>query len=220
MKRILTERFCLSVILLLFTAFSVNAQKGSDILDKASAALEKANGISASFALHFKGMEQGSESFEGTIQMKGDKFTLVTPDAYTWYDGKTQWVYRIRNEEVNISEPSGEELQYVNPTLLLRVYKKGFTASYKGESTASSGKTAYDIELTPKKKADIVKVLLQIEKISSMPSRITIEDKNGAQTTIQINEIKTGLNQPDTFFVFNSKEYPDAEVIDLREDGF
>lgn len=160
--------------------------------------------------------QNAGESFEGTIQMKGDKFTLVTPDALTWFNGTTQWTYVERNEEVNVTNPTGEELQFTNPALLLNSYKKGFTAAYKGESTAPNGKAAYDVELTPKKKGDIVKVELQIEKYSNFPARITVTSKNGVSSTIQISQLKTGINQPDRFFVFNEEDYPDVEVIDLR----
>ncbi len=192
------------------------AQSATGIVDKAAAAYEKANGISATFALHTRMEGQGAESFEGQIQMKSDKFTLVTPDMHIWYDGKTQWVYVERNEEVNVTTPTGAELQSTNPIVLLRTYKKDYNATLKGESTADSGKTAYDIELTPKKKGEFTRVELQIEKLSGMPSRITVQMKNGTTTTIRISRLQTGLNQADSFFAFNPKEYPDAEVIDLR----
>ncbi|MDH6533723.1 hypothetical protein D0T51_01830 [Parabacteroides sp. 52] len=210
------NRICF-VVLYVCIVFSASAQKGADILDKAAGVWEKANGLSATFALHVRGeAQQINESFEGVIQIKGDKFTWQTPDMHVWYDGKTQWSYAERTGEVNVTEPSGEELQQSNPTLLLRMYKKGYKANYLGESTAANGKTAYDVELTPKKKEDIVKVVLQIEKISSLPARITIEAKNGTRTTIQIDKLTTGLDQADAFFVFDAKAYPDAEVIDLR----
>ncbi|WP_297906032.1 LolA-like putative outer membrane lipoprotein chaperone [uncultured Parabacteroides sp.] len=193
------------------------AQDANDILGKAAAAYENSNGISASFTMFTRSAGQNAgESFEGTIQMKGDKFTLVTPDALTWFDGTTQWTYVERNDEVNVTNPTGEELQFTNPALLLNSYKKGFTAVYKGESTAPNGKAAYDVELVPRKKGDIVKVELQIEKYSGFPARITVTSKNGVSTTIRISQLKTGINQPDSFFVFQEEEYPDAEVIDLR----
>lgn len=193
------------------------AQNATSILDKAAAAYENSNGISATFALHTRSETQKiSESFEGMIHMKGDKFTWVTPDMITWFDGTTQWTYMERNDEVNVSTPSGEELQFTNPALLLQVYKKGFTPKYIGESTASNGKSSYDIELTPKKKGDIVKVELQIEKFSNFPASIKVETKNGISNTIQISNLQTGVNQPDDFFVFKESDYPDAEIIDLR----
>lgn len=193
------------------------AQNPVSILDKAATAYENANGISASFTLNTRSeVQKMSESFEGTIQMKGDKFTLITPDMSTWFDGKTQWTYVERNDEVNVSTPTGEELQFTNPAMLLRVYKKGFTPAYIGESTAANGKAAYDIKLTPKKKGDILSVELQIEKFSGFPAKIKVEAKNGITNTIHISNLKTGVNQSDDFFVFKESEYPDAEVIDLR----
>ena len=187
------------------------AQNANDILGKAAAAYENSNGISASFTMFTRSAGQNAgESFEGTIQMKGDKFTLVTPEALTWFNGTTQWTYVERNDEVNVTNPTGEELQFTNPALLLNSYKKGFTAAYKGESTAPNGKAAYDVELTPKKKGDIVKVELQIEKYSNFPARITVTSKNGVSSTIQISQLKTGINQPDRFFVFNEGGYTAA----------
>ena len=209
--------FGLLACLLFGIRVTSRAQNAVSILDKAADAYENSNGISASFTLNTRSdVQKVSESFEGTIHMKGDKFTLVTPDMTTWFDGTTQWSYVERNEEVNVSTPTGEELQFTNPALLLRMYKKGFTPKYIGESTASSGKSAYDIELTPKKKGDILKVELQIEKSSNFPTKIKVEAKNGISSTIHISNLKTGVNQPDDFFVFKESDYPDAEVIDLR----
>lgn len=210
---------CVGLLLCLLggTAGKGWGQNATSILDKAAGIYEQSNGVEAVFAMHNRSdVQQVSESFEGTITMKGDKFVLKTPDMVTWFDGKTQWVYMERNDEVNVSTPSGEELQLTNPVLLLRLYKKGFTPSLKGESTTTTGKSAYDIELLPKKKGDVLKINLQIEKLSGLPASISIESKNGMTSTIRISQMKTGVNQPDQFFVFKETEYPDVEVIDLR----
>lgn len=187
------------------------------ILAQAAAVYENANGLTAAFTLRTHSeATRTTESFEGTIDMKGDKFVLNTPDMVTWFDGRTQWTYVGRNDEVNVSTPTGDELQFTNPALLLRTYQKGFTPSYKGESTAPNGKAAYEIELTPKKKGDILKVNLQIEKLTHYPASITLEGKNGLSHTIRISKLKTNINQPDDFFVFKEADFPDAEIIDLR----
>lgn len=193
------------------------AQDAQAILDKAAQMYEHSNGIKANFAIHSVVPQQNiSESFEGIIEMKGDKFKLETPDMITWYDGQTQWVYVMRNDEVNVSTPSGDELQLTNPAVLLRQYKKGFSVQYKGTSTTRQAKSAYDITLIPKKKSDIQQIDLQIEKMSNIPAAITITDKNKATVSIYISKWETGKNQADSFFSFNESDYPDAEVIDLR----
>ena len=195
----------------------VSAQGAADLLDKAAAKYEHSNGISATFELRTKTPTQpAGDRMEGKIEMRGEKFVLETADVKTWFDGTTQWSYVENNEEVNVSNPTGDELKMTNPVLLLSSYQKGFKATYKGESTATNGKSVFDIELTPKKKSDIEKVELQIEKYASLPARISIVSKNGVTTTIEISKIKTGVNQADSFFVFNEADYPDVEVIDLR----
>lgn len=205
------------VISLMLFGANLSAQKATDILDKAASEYTNSNGITATFAIRTHSEQQNvTESFEGVINIKGDKFTLATPDMRTWYDGTTQWTYMERSEEVNISTPSGDDLQFTNPAILLKSYKKGFTATYKGESTASNGKAAYDIELTPKKKSDIILVTLQIEKFSGLPAGISVKMNNGISNHIQISELKKDVNQPDSFFVFKEANFPDAEIVDLR----
>jgi len=193
------------------------AQNAGTILDNAAQAYEKANGISVQFNIRIQSEKQGfSESFEGTIQMRGDKFVLITPDMRTWYDGTTLWTLLDATDEVNLTTPSGDDLQLINPMYLFRTYKQGFNYSYTGESTADSGKSAYDVLLTSKGRSDIDKIEVQIEKTSSLPARMSVYMKNGVQSLIRISKMQTSVNQPDSFFVFNPKYYPDVMEIDLR----
>ena len=87
--------FCL---ILLSIAGNGQAQEAQAILDQAAQAYEQSNGIKANFAIHSVVPQQNiSESFEGVINMKGDKFKLETPDMITWYNGETQWGEHARH---------------------------------------------------------------------------------------------------------------------------
>ena len=210
MNRITTILFLLCVFVL-----SGTAQNAETILDNAANVYEKSNGISVQFIIQIQAEKQGfSESFEGTIQMRGDKFALVTPDMRYWYDGTTMWTLII--DEVNIETPSGDDIQTINPMYLFRTYKRGFNYSLTGESTTDNGRTAYDVQLTSKGRSDIEKVEVQIEKNSSLPARMTVYMKNGIRSLIRISKIQTGVNQPDSIFVFIPKDYPNVMEIDLR----
>jgi len=204
-------------IISLFVALNASAQNATSILDKAIEAYNNSNGLNASFTMRINyGGQNGIESFEGIVDMKGDKFAFKTPDVHLWFDGTTQWTYPVRSGEVNVNNPSDKELLASNPAVILRNYKSQFNAKYKGESTATNGKAAYDIILTPKSKGDITNIQLQIDKLSYMQSSIVVTTRDGGSYTIRFNDIKTNANQSDALFVFNESEYPDAEVIDLR----
>jgi outer membrane lipoprotein-sorting protein len=212
MKRLIGLCLCLSAL-----ASAVHAQKAEGILNKAAAAYEQAHGISAALAVNIRaGQQGGSESFEGAIEMKGDKFRLTMPDMRTWYDGKTLWTYMVRTHEVNITNPSGDELQTLNPLLLLRQYDKGFKLTYTGESTSDLGKMADDVKLTARGNDDIEEVDLQIDRATSLPVRIAVVMKNDVKSAIRISRMKTGVNQPDAAFVFNAADYPGVLEVDLR----
>ncbi|MDR0796431.1 MAG: hypothetical protein LBE79_10360 [Tannerella sp.] len=204
------------LLLLVATGLCV-AQNAEKILEEASAAYEKSNGISAQFAVNISSEKQGvSESFEGSIQMRGDKFVLITPEVRTWYNGTTQWTYMSASGEVYKSTPSGDELQMINPMILFRTYKQGFNLVYGGESTSHNAKPAHDLVLTSKRgNSDITKIEIQIEKASLFPVRMTVNMKNGIRNQFRISKMQTGVNQPDSFFTFNPKDYPDVDVIDL-----
>ncbi len=212
------KQFIYIFISLFLFGSAISAQNATEILDKAATIYTNSNGIIVTFAMRTHSQQQNiTESFEGKINIKGDKFTLVTPGMHIWYDGKTQWIYKDQADEVNINIPTDDELQFTNPAILLKTYKKAFNASFTGESTATNGKAAYDIELTPKKKNDITKITLQIEKFSGLPANIAIQMKNDISNNISISELKKDINQPDSFFSFNEADYPDAFVIDLRD---
>lgn len=203
--------------LLCFISIHAFPQDAASILKKSAEAYEASNGVRINFTLKAHSEQtKSTESFEGVIDMNKDKFKSQTPDMTTWYDGNTQWTYMDRTEEVNVTKPDGSELMFTNPVVFINSYEKGFKASLKGTSTTRQGKSAYDIELTPKKKGDIIMVSIQIEKNTGYPASIDIEAKNGLRNTIIITKWQTNMNQPDNLFVFSEDDYPDAEVIDLR----
>lgn len=66
----------------------------TSILDKAASAYEDSNGLTAYFTMQTRSdVQKVSESFDGTVDIKGDKFVLKTPDMITWFGGTTQWSF-------------------------------------------------------------------------------------------------------------------------------
>ena len=179
-------------------------QSAKEVLDKTAAVVSAKNGAQASFSI------KGDDfSTSGTIAIKGRKFHATTPQAVVWFDGKTQWTYVKKNDEVNVANPSESELAAINPYSFIYMYKKGYsyTLTKKGGS--------YEIHLkATDKKRSIQEMYLVINPKTSVPSRIRLKQKKG-WTTIDIRNFKTS-SLSDGLFRFNSKDFPSAEIIDLR----
>ena len=187
------------------------------ILDKTAEAFRKAGGVKADFTVKAvtNGLVEGVEN--GTIQLKGEKFVLKTSDIITWFDGKTQWSYVTKNDEVNVSNPTREELQQINPYTFLYMYQKGF--SYKlGATKMYRGKAVWEVVLTARdKKQELERITLFVTKDTYEPLYILLQQR-GQQTRneITITSYQTKQNYADQVFTFDKKQYPNAEVIDLR----
>lgn len=178
-----------------------------NILDRTAAAFRSAGGVKATFNI-----QSAAGATSGTLKLKGDKFLLESSGATTWFDGKTQWSYLAATDEVNISEPTAAELRSINPYALLYIYKQGYTWQ-----TGKQGGNYYEVILTATRRSeDLQRIVLRVRKDNYQPMSIRVKDSNGEESTVTINKYETGLNYPDSLFVFNKKKYPTAEIVDLR----
>lgn len=193
--------------LALSLAVSVFAQKDKqarEVLDKTAAALKQAEGVRATFG----------GTAQGTLLLKGDRFYLSSGGIQSWFDGKTQWSYLEDSEEVNVSNPTPEELQTINPYALLSIYKNGYNYKYAGMKSRN-GKQGYEVILTPEKKQDITAITLFVSK-TYQPIYIKVEQSNKSVNEIMVNSYQTHQPLDNATFTFDKKKFPNAEVIDLR----
>ena len=188
----------------LLIAVASYGQTAKEVLDKAAAAVSNKSGITASFTL--KG---GQMNDKGTISIKGKKFQITTPGIIIWFDGKTQWSYVKKNDEVNVSNPNESQLQALNPYNFIYMYKKGYN------STLAKNGSNYEVHLTATdKKKSVQEMYITIHPKTYIPSAIRIKHSKG-WNTIEVNNVKKA-NLSDGIFHFNSKDFPAAEIIDLR----
>jgi len=207
----------LFIIITIFSFQVTTAQNAKDILDKVSKAYNDAGGLILSFTLNIEDTnDKTTYSHDGKAYIRGNKFKIDIPDGITWFDGKTQWVYMTGSDEVNVSNPTGEELVSISPVALLNIYKTGFKLNYKGEKTIK-GKNVYIVEMIPEKKnSDVTKFILNIDKTTLLFTQVTLNGKDKVNNHLIINSSQKGISLPDNTFVFNKKEYPDLEINNLR----
>ena len=193
------------ITMMLLLCVGVQAEGAKSILDKAAATVSNPNGVQANFQMISK--QYGSTY--GSISIKGHKFHASTPEAIVWFDGKTQWTYMKNNDEVNVSNPTEAELQAINPYNFINIYKQGFKLSSKKVNNS------YEVHLkATDKKRKIQEMYIIVDQQSYRPTHVKMY-QNGKWTVLLISSLKsTSLN--DGLFQFNAKDFPQAEIIDLR----
>ena len=197
--------------MLLCLALPVLAQQegARDILRRAADTFLREGGVYVSFSLR---SSEGLAS--GTLRLKGEKFVLEAGGMTTWFDGHTQWTYLPSSDEVNISEPTDEELQTLNPYAWLYLYDR----EYDLQSLPAETSGQYKIEMSARSAGEQVeRLVLWLDKSGLHPVKFSLTLAGNVEPTlITVRDYRTRQPYTDAMFVFDPGEYPTAEVIDLR----
>ena len=201
-------RKCLLMAFAMLTTTGLFAQSNKqaiNILDKTASIIGHKGGASADFT--FQNAKVGTTS--GSIAIKGNRFNAITPAATVWFDGKTQWTYMQKTQEVNITNPTQAQQMQMNPYTFTHIYKTGYT------TTMTTSGQSYEIHLVAQnKKRTIQEMYITVDKKTYVPSRIKMR-QNSTWSTITVKNFKA-KNLPSATFTFNSKDFPHAEIVDLR----
>jgi outer membrane lipoprotein-sorting protein len=179
--------------------------KAREVLDNTAAALKKSGSVKAEF----------NGSMKGTLKMRGKQFYLKTDGVECWYDGKTQWSYLERAEEVSVSSPTPEEAQSTNPYLLLTSYQSGYQYEYAGTLIYRS-RNVHKVVLTPDKVTTVRRITVYMATYDYQPVYIKVESTQGKAVEMYVTTYNKGQNYTDTTFRFDAKKYPGVEVVDMR----
>lgn len=202
MKKLFTA--VLFFIAALTAAYAQKDAKARELLDAVSSEYSKTGGVEITFG----------GTTPGKIILSGNMFVLDCGGIKSWFDGKTQWSYVESNGEVNVSCPTEEELQAVNPYSLLNMYRNGFNYKYSG-SKKRNGKMCQEVVLIPETSQDIKSITVAVNS-KMQPEYISINTSSGDTQEISVKEYKVVPGLKTDFFRFNKADYPDAEIIDLR----
>jgi outer membrane lipoprotein-sorting protein len=200
----------LMIVLLLATlqavgCYAQNPTLARKVLDKTAAVVGNKKGASARFTV--TGSKIGSAS--GTIAIKGSMYHVSTPKAIVWFNGKTQWSYLKSTNEVNVTTPSAAQRAKMNPYAFITLYKSG----YKLGVTTKGGNQV--VHMTAQNKNQPVQeIYLTINSKTYVPSMVKMK-QNGTWTNISISGF-TAKSLPNSTFTFRQKDFPSAEVVDLR----
>lgn len=154
--------------------------------------------------------EKISQTSDGTIHFKGNKYHIYTDIFERLYDEK--YVYTILNEEeeVTVEKPENAEASFGSLKDMIKLFEKNFDAALDKKQTVG-GKSIVFVRLTPKdKKSATDYLLVGVEETSKLIYSITDVGRNGTSTILQVKTFSTDKPADNSEFIFNEKKYKDA----------
>ncbi|MFC0878380.1 outer membrane lipoprotein carrier protein LolA [Saccharicrinis sp. FJH2] len=203
-------------IIFLLAFFQLSAQfnpEAVEIIKPVSESILNSSGVSADFVFTLENKQKElSETDSGKLVLQGNKYHLSVMGTETYFDGTTQWVHMVDEEEVNISNPDPDDKMELTPVNLFTLYEQGFRfriVQEKGNEVT--------IDMFPDdKEMPYYKISLVIDKAAKLFKAVEAYGRDGVDTKVEIKNMQKGLNLNESEFVFNSAQHPDVEVIDMR----
>jgi outer membrane lipoprotein-sorting protein len=206
------------LIFLFFTGqltYAQSKKSSDDILKEVSEKTKSFSSIRISFTYNMDNPSaKVHESETGILLVKGDQYRLDIAGQKVISDNKTVWTYIAESNEVQINAVE-EDKNVLTPTRLLTSYSEDYKSKLVGEVTRD-GRAQYVIELKPNADKSFTNVELNVDKELLRITRIAIQDKSNNTFSYMVNKFEPDVTVKDTEFIFNEKDYPGVEVIDMR----
>jgi outer membrane lipoprotein carrier protein len=191
-------------------------KKAEAILDAMSKKYKATLSYNANFSYGVENATNKVVKFQtGNVTVKGNKFKLKTAGQEIFNNGKEMFTFVRETNEVNITDPAESDEDF-SPTKIYNIYKKGYKYQFK-EEKSESGQTFETVELTPNTpKSNVAKIQITVNKLDKSIKNWKVWDKSGKKTLFRIDKFVPNVAATDASFVFDKKNYPGVEVIDLR----
>jgi len=208
-------------ILLVFVPFCIFAQENPDATQAVkdfSQKMQTVKTINATFTFTLENLQEKiTDTHQGKIIAKGNKYILEMMGMEIYFDGITKWQYIKEANEVTISKQTTSDGGFLDdPSKLFKDYDKNFKSKFIGEHK-DKNRTIYELDFFPKDlNLPYSAVKLQFDRNSLEPVLIRYQGKDGNNYIIKVKTFKSNLPVRDDRFTFEPQKHKGIEVIDMR----
>lgn len=201
-------------LLISVTAWS-QSKKAEAIIENITSKTQAYKSVEFEFTFTYEEPGSGDDvSEKGTLLISDDKYVLDIEGQKVICDGKTIWTYIEDAWEVQINAIE-EDDESITPSKLLTTYNDDYKARLDKEYKRD-GVNYQRIELKPQEGKKWVKLDVIVNADKEQISEITIHDKNGGKVNYKIDKLTPEVPVSNSDFTFNTKDYPDVEIVDMR----
>lgn len=216
------KKSSLSFILVLLIAFAGTAQTQNDpdakkILDGVSEKFKSFKTVKAIFSYKVENSTNKVLSNKtGSVFIKGIKYRVSIIGQEIFCDGANVWTYDKAANEVTITKFDNENATITPQKIFTNFYDQDFLYKLNGEKKQGN-KTIQEIEMTPTDKTKpFHKVYVYIDKAKKTITGTRVLEKSGNKYSYTVNTLTSNTTIDDKQFVFDAKNYPGVEIVDLR----
>ncbi|HEX8577894.1 MAG TPA: outer membrane lipoprotein carrier protein LolA [Flavobacterium sp.] len=206
---------CLSLLLLLFLSFSVQAQdeKARDLLNQVTAKVKSYDNIVIDFKYAVNNAKGNSnQESKGNVTLKGNQYVLNLMGVTKIFDGRRVYTINPEDEEVSISGYDENDESAITPSKMLTFFNSGYKCYLDILQDVKGRKIQY-IKLIPNSSRDSRKELLLGIDVQTKNIYTVIEiGKNGTKTSIVVNSFKTNQPLSKNEFTFVESKYPNYTI--------
>lgn len=218
MKKILSVALLMLSIFCTLTAQTPKGIGNSDpeakkILDAVSARFKAFKTVQSNFSLKIENAGNklmGNKT--GTVYMKGTKYRVKVGGQDIFCDGSNVWTVDAASKEITLTKLDPSNNTITPQKMFTNFYDKDFLYKLNGDA-----KGIQEIELTPIDKTKMFhKVIVFINKAAKTITSTKVFEKAGNRYTYTVSNMNTTAPISDATFIFNQKNYPGMELVDLR----
>jgi len=190
------------------------------LLNKLKAKYEGFENMKMDFSLEIEFPEEDKIVQTGNIFREGKKFYMDFEQQSVISNGEQVWIHLKNNNEVQIydAEAMSDEENFISPENLLKLYDSDAFVFAISDELVKDGRTVAYVECKPiDKDSEFSKMRLVLDTKNIDMVSVKAFSKDGSRYTFINNTLKSNLDIPSSKFEFNTSDFPDIYVEDMRE---
>lgn len=214
-------KYLLSCLFLVQSLFSIAKPDpgAKKLLTKSENYYKSFSSTEIDFSIETKPAEAKTSIEKGTYTRQGDAFKLISDRQDIYVDGKIQWTYLKKQNEIQVSNYYKSDKNRLDPMQFIDLYKSADYDYRTDDDLVEKGINYHQIEFKIlDKNSDLFKIKISLHKKTNAIHKIFLYQKNGDRTTIQFIKFKSNIKYAVSDFQLDPKKYPKAHVEDLREE--
>lgn len=151
----------------------------------------------------------------GILVFKGTQYKMTIGNQEIYCDGKTIWTYLKAEKEVSIYPYEENNDDLMNPIKILSNWEKKYNAKFIREEFLE-GRKLRIIDLTPIYRQSYYKIRLYVDMASKEIAKTWVYEKDSTILKYMIEKLEVNSNYTNSFFTFNTSQYKDIQINDMR----